>query len=223
MGPIRNFSGLYAAPGDSSSSTAAGSSSLRTKPPQGEPPVREAVGLAYRVIEKHISDGKRNAEMLNSQPYINTRAVTDSFQEVLDRTIRYQSELIPLWLEALTSAVRVDSPRIPKHGSPHEVNDVSDRLWNNISIEIASSRPIEVQVNLREHSEMLPLVALGLRAVDGNKPVLSEISFAPEPSSRTIKLRLEISDTVPADTYSGVVVNRETGEPLGTLSVRIAE
>src|SRR5712675_1801466 len=108
-GPIRNFSGLYSWSGANGNS-----SHLSTSPSseggagEGQKGSRdEGVGLAYRVIEKHINDGKRNAGHFNGQPY-NIRPITDGFQELLEKTLRYQSELVPLWLEALSTAVRLD-------------------------------------------------------------------------------------------------------------------
>jgi hypothetical protein len=70
---------------------------------------------------------------------------------------------------------------------------------------------------------MLPLITLGLRAVDEHKPPLNDIVFMPDGTGGGVKLKISIPDNHPPDTYSGVIVNRSTGEMQGTLSVRIAQ
>jgi hypothetical protein len=225
-GPIRNFSGLYQWSG--SDCNPAGSSQSQTAdgvPPQGQDASRdEGVGLAYHVIEKHIREGKRNAGQFNSQPYT-TRAVTDGFQEILERTLRFQTELLPLWIEALSSAVRVDpmqKPHTPGTAWRQESNSTASRSSSRaISIEIASVRPVQVSLDLRENSESPSLLCLGLRAVDENKPPLNGISLTPETTRDALTLRIPIPDAHPPGIYSGVIVDGKSGETRGTLSVRI--
>src|SRR5215469_13278543 len=99
IGPLRSFTEMYTSrPG------------MRPREDLAQAQA-EGVSLAYRVIEKHINDGRRSAEMLNGQPY-NTRAATDRLQEVIERTLRSWSELLPLWLEAITTAVTIEPPRM---------------------------------------------------------------------------------------------------------------
>lgn len=224
-GPIRNFSGLYQSSGpDCNPAVSSESQTANGVPPQGQEASRdEGVGLAYRVIEKHIMDGKRNAGHFNTQPYT-TRAVTDGFQEILDRTLRFQTELLPLWIEALSSAVRVDpaqKPYTPGTAWRQERNSTARRNSRAISIEIASFRPVQVSLDLRENPESPPLLCLGLRAVDENKPPLNGISLTPETTRDALTLRIPIPDAHPPGIYSGVIVDGNTGETRGTLSVRI--
>jgi hypothetical protein len=47
------------------------------------------------VIEKHLTNGQRSAEQLNSKPY-GTRPTNDGLQELVDQFLRYQAEMIPL-------------------------------------------------------------------------------------------------------------------------------
>jgi len=195
----------------------------------------DGVGLAYRVIDKHINDGRRSAEALNGQPY-NSRATTDRVQEVIERTIRYSTELLPLWIEALTTAIRVDPPRMPSpmpssfgaspppiwDGNGHEASSASSEGSTAIAIEMISTQPVTVSIDLRENSERMPLVTLGLRALERDKPELSEIEIASNGESG-IKLRIRVPASHPAGTYSGVIVNQETGESRGTLTVRVSD
>ena len=220
-GPIRSFTERYIAhPATRVREEAGGSGISET----GVGIQEQGIDLAYQVIDKHINDGRRTAAMLNGQPY-NTRAATDRLQEAIERTIRYSSELLPLWLEALTTAVRIEPSRMPPVPSPNASMDESQPRNEHsvaVAVEIQATRPVSVSVDMRENSERMPLVALGLRAIDRSKPELSAISIAPDPAGG-IKLKICIPDESPSGTYSGVIVNSDTGESRGTLTVRLTD
>ena len=209
-GPLRSFTEMY---------TSRPGMRLREDATEAQ---AEGVGLAYRVIEKHINDGRRSAEMLNGQPY-NTRAVTDRLQEVIERTLHSWSELLPLWLEAITTAVTIEPPRMSPTPPPRMQNGENPGDGSSaISIEMISMRPVTVSIDLRENSGQMPLATLGLRAVDRSKPELSEIGIEPD-AAGGIKVRICVPQLHPAGTYSGVIVNCETGESRGTLTVRVLD
>jgi hypothetical protein len=220
-GPIRSFTQMYAG-GPAvrlHDETANSAISENAAELQGQ-----GIDLAYQVIDKHINDGRRTAAMLNGRPY-NTRAATDRLQEVIERTIRYSSELLPLWLEALTTAVRIEPPRMQPVPSPKastEEGQARPERSVAVGVEILATRPVSVSVDLRENSERMPLAALGLRAVDRSKPELSDIGIEPDPAGG-IKLRISIPRSFPSGTYSGVIVNSDTGESRGTLTVRVSD
>jgi len=223
--PVRNFSGLYEWCGSDARPTSSTSSAIpnngRT---DGKEQTRdEAVGLAYRVIEKHISDGKRDAGHFNREPY--GRAATGRFQELFERTLRSQIELFPFWIEALSSAVKIDPSWTSKmNGTANgpDSNSAASHSSKAIVIEVASVRPVQVSAKFLENYETLPIVSLR-DAVDETKPKLSDISFAFDTPSGALKIKISVPDTHPPGVYSGVIASRDTGEPMGTLSVRIAE
>jgi len=223
--PIRSFSGLYGGfEPDTGSTGPTGSSAQNNGTADGQEHFRDdSVGLAYRIIEKYINDGKRNAGLLNGRPY--ARVATDRLQELFERTLRSQSELIPLWIEALTSAVKIDPSWMPNaKGAARgaENNGAASHSSKAILIEVASVRPVQVSAHLHENCETLPLVTLR-HAVDESRPQLSDIGFAFDAASGAISIKISIPDSHPPGVYSGVIVSRNTGEPLGTLSVRIAD
>ena len=225
-GPIRNFSGLYQWPG------ADANSNQPAEPPSpnggsaggSENSPEEGVGLAYRVIEKHISDGKRNAGQFNNKPY-NTSTMTDGLQDILERTIRSQIELIPGWIDALASALRVDPARMPyppASSARSQFNGAAKQPSRPIAVEVSSVRPVRVSINFSEDGEPRPMVILR-DGLDETKPQLSGVSFSVNAASGEMTLKISVPDNQPPALYSGVIVSRDTGEPLGTLSVRIAD
>jgi hypothetical protein len=223
-GPIRSFTEAYTSrPGTRGREETAENGAMYAD--AAEAPA-EGVGLAYRIIDQHIKDGRRSAEMLNRQRY-NTRAATDRLQEVIERTLRSWSELLPLWLEAIATAVTVEPPRLPATppaplGNSENRGPGGGEGSSAIAIEMISSRPVRVAIDLRDNSEQMPLAVLGLRAVDRSKPELSEIVIESDVAGG-IKLRICVPPPHPAGIYSGVIVNSETGESRGTLTVRVLD
>src|SRR5262249_1880944 len=90
-----------------------------------------------------------------------------------------------------------------------------------VRIEIASVRPTEVSLDLRPYSGERPLVVHSLRAVDADKPRLTDVSFRAAAADDPASLRIAVPDDQPAGIYNGLIVDEETGRPLGTLSVRV--
>jgi len=177
------------------------------------------------VIEKYITEGRRTAEGFSNQPYTNP-AANGNLQNILERMLRFQAEILPLWIETLATLVKIDPSRTGYGAAPDawpRRNGGRNTETMAASIEVVSLRPVQVSVELRPNSEAQSLVALALNAVDSRKPALTDISFVSDEVQAPIKLRIRIPESQPAGTYSGVIVNRDSGETRGTLSIRIAD
>ena len=224
IAPVRNFSKLY-----SKSDSANGSGPAKTVPSDtrrvatSESPLAEGVELAYSVIEKHIAEGRRAAEGFSTQPYTTRAAPGDNLQVLIERMLRFQAEMLPLWIETLSTLVKVYPSQNGHAPDPATRPHANDAETMAVSIEVVSLRPVKVSVEIRPNSDSRSLVALGLSAVDSRKPVLRDISLVPDEGADRVKLRLRIPEGQPPGTYSGVIVDRETGETRGTLSIRIAD
>ena len=150
VGPIRDFSKLYSR-ADSANGTHP-AKPVRSDAPRkaGGGPLAEGVELAYSVIEKYIAEGRRTAEGFSSQPYP-TRATNDNLQEVLERLLRFQTEMLPLWIETLATLVKVDPSRNGHAPAPDtwpHPNGVQKADTMAVSIEVVSVRPVQVSVEL---------------------------------------------------------------------------
>jgi hypothetical protein len=224
-GPLRSFSNLYRKPDASNGSVTRDdrAPAEQASSVAGADPLAQGVELAYRVIGRYVSEGRRTAEQFNSEPY-SLLSATDGVQELLDRMLRLQTEMVPLWLDAMRSMMGADaSPAsyAPGFRARASTNGAVKERSAAVSIELISSRPVRVSLELREHSESLPLVSLGLRAVDPDIPTLTDITFVPADNGDGRRLRICIPDGQPPGVYSGVIVNRNTGETRGTLGVRL--
>jgi hypothetical protein len=226
FGPVRHFANIYRRPG--SSNGEANSESPMSQQPRRPKESRSdqvsaGVGLAYRVIEKYINEGRRVGEQFNRQPD-RRGATTRPLQELVNRMLRYQAELLPLWLDLLGSLTKVDFARIADPaGSDRRQLRKRASTDGKVSIELTSTRPTEISFELQEDSESFALVIPGLQALDPHKPTLTDIHFVPRTGRGRGKLRVTIPNRQPPGTYSGVIVDRKTGDIRGTLSVRVAD
>jgi hypothetical protein len=229
MEPSRNFSNLDRETNAHIGSANAGETQTASGPAADVASSKDAtdgrVELAYRVIEKHLTNGQRSAEQLNSKPY-GTRPTSDGLQELVDQFLRYQAEMIPLWTELLG---RLASPELMGAIYPAKVDsttprrNVSSNGGTNVCLELLSTQPVEVSLDLPPNSDGRQLRVLGLHAVDSDKPGLTDITFSPAKVDGHRKLRVFVPANQPAGSYSGVIVDRDTGELRGTLTVRVSK
>jgi hypothetical protein len=226
--PQRNLSNLWQSSGTATADADPAdpiSGGQAQSGPRGSDPVREGVKIAYRVIERYITEGRRAAQQFNKRPY-DSKVSTDVVRELFERIVRLQSEMVPLWIEALGTFVRSEASAVASpangHATPH-ANSTPPSTPTTISLEIISTRPARVSLELSPSADGRELMTHGLRAVDPSKPPLTDISFLParEPGRGTLRIRL--TENQPPGTYSGVIVDREKGEACGTLSVRVDE
>lgn len=223
--PIRDFSRLYGRPEETNGAAA-------VKPLASEKPrpaataassLAEGVELAYSVIEKYIAEGRRTAEGLSTHPYA-TRPANGNLQDIMERMLHFQAEILPLWVEMLSTLVKVEPLRngygTSPSASPH-TNGKSRTSTTAVPIEVASIRPVQVSMELIPNCDTQSLVALALSSVAPGKPALTKVSFVRDKAEGRVKLRVQIPDKQPAGTYAGVVVDRDSGEARGTLSVRL--
>jgi hypothetical protein len=185
--------------------------------------VSHGVELGYRVIEEQIRQGQRVAERINSRSY-DPGAVGSDVREVADRVWRYYTDLGALWVDFLGSLAgdadlvrRLFGAWQPRAApsNPAPTNGATA-----ISIEVSSTRPARVTIDLRPHSDRMPLACQELRALDAGKPPLTAVGFEPNPDG-SLSLRIRVPETHPPGVYVGAVIDRDTGQPRGTLSVTL--
>jgi hypothetical protein len=92
---------------------------------------------------------------------------------------------------------------------------------SGIAIEVASSRPVRTLLDLRPGAEHLHLAVAELRSIDRESKPLSGVVFEPGPPGEPPTLRIHVPDQQAVDVYHGVVVDRQTGQPVGTLSIHV--
>lgn len=190
----------------------------------------EGVRLGYQVIEEQIRQGQRVAEQLSDASY-GPAAMGGDVRETAERVIRYSADLVALWFDFLNSTMAngdvlrafAASWQAPASGSPATPPAGAGANTTPVSIEICSSRPVRVTLDLKTSAAGRPLATHGLRALEAEKPALTEVTFEPGPDGGLPSLRLRVPEGQPPGLYSGVVVDRRSGELLGTLSALMNE
>ena len=183
--------------------------------------VSRGVELGYRVIDEQIKQGQRVAEQIASQSY-GPSAMGNDTQEIGERLMRASADALGIWFELLTTLFgRGDllAPWMPGGRRP----DAGMARPTRMAVEVASVRPSRVTLDLQPGSAGRALLVHALHAVDPATPPLADVAFDLDPSAEMVGVRIRVPDAQSPGLYAGVVVDRQTGEPRGTISVRIAE
>lgn len=196
---------------------------------------RVGIETAYRVIDEHLQEGRRAAqEQGGAGPGSFATAGpagvvigADSIQEIVAQGIRFYSSLAPLWVGLVkaiansagapdTAAAGIATPSLAPAPMPRTAAATSAP----IIVEIASSRMTRITVDLAPSAIMTQLAIGSLQALEPEKPPLKEISLTTDAGSRRAVVRIRVSENQPG-VYSGVIVERDSGEPRGTITLRI--
>jgi hypothetical protein len=229
--PLRQWAMMYRTPDSWNQRDPAPESAAAGAEANGESwqdVVAEGVAVGYRVIEEQISQGKRVAEQLSQASY-GPAAMTGDVREATERLVRYSADLVALWMEFVnTSMANGDLLRTlsaawpqPAAGAPPEATDAG--AATAFAIEIASTHPVRVTFDLKSSAAGRRLATHGLRALEVEKPPLTEIAFETDWAGGPVALRLRVPEGQPPGLYTGVVIDQQSGEPLGTLTARLAE
>lgn len=203
----------------------------------GEDVVARAVDLGYRVIDEYIRQGQKAARRLSERSY-GPQAMTSDMQDLAARMTQYASEFTALWLDFLQRAAMGTpsmnardahgQPSTPEGTAPNRpdpfatpasATEADDRA--RVSIELAAAGPAQVSLDLRTGAVRRKLLVHALRAVDPEKPRLTDVSFDPATDEEQARLRVRVPGATPPGVYSGLIIDEETSRPVGTLSVTV--
>ncbi len=213
---------------DGADSTRSHANNEGQRDPRKDSAVSDAVGLGYRVIEDQIRQGRRVAEQLTGRVRgggLGGDGVGDLIQDVL----RFYTDLGNICFELLGSVVRNTAPGAEKSRPSGQQsraaagNHAAADGRHTYNFEIVCAQPTKISLDVRACVNGTVLAAHALQALDADKPPLTDISFAPGDAEEGPSLRIRIPEGQPPDVYTGVVIDRDTNQPQGTLSVRIIE
>ncbi len=204
---------------------------------------RAGIEAAYRVIDEHLQEGRLAAQAPNGRADganagfatfaaaagNGTGIAADSIQEMVAQGIRLYSSLAPVWASLVNSIASAagmrdaaaDGVSAAPLAPPPMPRSASAMNAAPVIVEIASTRMTRVTVDLVPHAGAPNLAIGGLLALDPEKPPLKGILFALEPGANRTVVRIRVPESQPAGFYSGVIVERESGEARGTLTLRI--
>jgi hypothetical protein len=201
--------------------------------------VSRSVDLGYRVIDEYVRQGQKAAQRFNDRSY-GASTMTNDMQEIATRMAQYASDFTALWFEFMQAAAAGAGgwPMPPANGfkasttaskgsqappatapAPREGEGVE---LTRVRIAVTSPHPTEVSFDLRPHSAARRLVVHSLRAVDPDKPRLSDVTIEEGGPDEPLTLRIRVPLGQAAGVYNGLIIDEETSRPVGTVSLRIA-
>jgi len=218
VAPIRNWSTVFRSPESPKTSDredGTGAAAPRNGSGFGDG-VTNAVKLAYRVADENIRLGKRVAQQLNDRTY-DLGAMRGDFQDLTERTVRSLTDLTALWFETLGSLLGA-----ARSAGQSGTEKARDGGGAGVSVDVMSTQPAQVTLDLQPRARDWPLTVYALRAPDPTCPPLTDVALEPAKDGRGVRIRLRVPPGQPAGQYSAVVVDSK-GMPCGTLAVRVGD
>ena len=193
--------------------------------------VSRAVELGYRVIDEYIRQGQRAAQRLNDRS-LGPETIARDVQDLTARMSQYASDFLGVWFEVLelATAGRLARPGTqdgqtvptpPPAPTPPRAERPPAGERTRVRVDVSSARPAEVSLDLVPDAARRSLVVHALRAVDPDKPRLTDVALEPGAHGEPLTLRIRVPADQPPGVYSGLLIDEQTNRPAGTISVRL--
>jgi hypothetical protein len=183
--------------------------------------VDHGVELGYRLIEEQIRKGRQSAEQWSGPS--EGRSGHD-WQQIASRMLNIYRDLGAVYLDATESLILNAAKFAGEHRGADEPDREAtprDRGLTKVSVMLRSSRPASIDVDLQPGASD-ELVVLPLHSLENRGEEIDEVSLEASPGgSGGLRACVSIPDACREGAYMGIVVDRRTGMPAGTLSVRI--
>jgi hypothetical protein len=186
--------------------------------------VAHGVRLGYQVVEEQIREGQRLAQRLSHAADLNGVSGSEGLSPLVGRALNVYKDLGALCFDAvealaLSPTLRLGLSRMLQGKAESEPDSApGDEVC---AVEVSSSRRTQVTLKLARASRTsLPHVH-ALHASDPAIAPLTNVRFSIDPKTGVAMLRVDIPDMQSAATYTGVVVDRTTNEPCGTVCIRL--
>jgi len=233
--PIRSWSTLFTAPAGPEATTAGGGAAHGPAAPSWNDVVSRSVDLGYRVIDEYMRQGQKAAQRFTDRSYTPDSMTSDA-QEIGTRMAQYASDFTAVWLEFLQlgagnfgrwptppfegaapagSASRSAPPPPPSAATEPAGTDT------RVRVAVTSPYPTEVSLDVRPQAVGRRLIVQSLRAVTEDTPRLSDVTIETTDADTPLTLRIRVPAGQPAGVYNGLIVEEESGKPMGTVSLRI--
>lgn len=183
----------------------------------------QSVKLGYSVIQEQIRQGRLVAQQMSrfsgdAHPTAGTD-MNDLFRRMLHFSTDFGALLADL-TETVMRTSRVNGNGRDA-GAPPDPRAESDAAVGpngpaRLSVEIEARGRAKVLLDLGGAAASGGRLRVpGLYSLDGTGPPLTDVSVEPH------SVRIRVPDDQPPGTYAGVIVDKETQEPKGTLSIRL--
>lgn len=206
-GPDRNFARVL--DGAAAASEAAGQASSEAAA-AAQDFVTDGVRNAYRVIDAYVDQGRRVAKSLGMPSYepVPAQQMTD----LSSRWIQAQTELISVWMELATALADSARPAVSNGARGSSAG---------LEFEIQSPLAARARHEILPGRETNSLATHGLRVLDSDAAAI-DVTFGEPDEAGVVVARICVPDGQPAGLYTGALLDAETGETVGSLSLNLS-
>lgn len=177
--------------------------------------IGDAVRMGYSVIEEQIRQGKLAAQNLSGVPP-GTGFAAGNVTDIANRLIHYSTDLAALYFDLLGALMQPST----MNGAPAATSR-SD--GTRVAIEIESCRNTQVTLDLWSGNRSAVLTVPALHAAESDKIPVTDVKFVPGSDEAPARIRIKVSDDQPAGLYSGLILDAESGQGCGTISLKLNE
>jgi hypothetical protein len=188
----------------------------------GQDTVGYGVKLGYKIIEDQILKGQKIAEQWHANSP--EEKDEDEWPRVLGRLLNVYRDLGSVYMDATESIIsRLANLAMDyEPGADKKSESAPSMRTPDIPVTVSSVKKIRIQLDLK------PQVGGNLRVqalhgLDTAATPLTNIYFTPGTATISPELHIEIPDDCIATAYTGVVVDADTNEPMGTLCVHVVD
>ena len=199
--------------------------------------VTDGVRLGYRVIDDYLKKGQEAAQSLGGAGGETLKAASTEVQRLTQRMFQYASDLASAWMElvqTMTATGLANGEASAKNGAPRPAAggveaapqerqptaDPADQPCA-VSLEIESSQPTETTVDLRRRAIDQPVDVQPLSSDDLAAPRITGVSITALAKAGRVLVRVRVPPTQPAGVYRGLIIDRSSNLPCGTLAIRV--
>jgi len=238
-GPIRSWTSAIGTNGAGRASAPDSASSSRHAAPDSDDPVARGVISGSRVVDQWIREAQQTARLLGGT------ALTDGWLDAGNRMMRTASDLMNAWWATMgvqtpnghvgsangaatdstaaasgasSAAAQTPEPAAPPRAS--KPTEPRGPTGPRVKIEVASRRPVEVAIDIREVGSSA-LRVLDLRPEVDGPPRIDAPALEPWRVGG-LRLRLSVPDEQPPGTYHAVVIDTSADCAVGTITVRVS-
>jgi hypothetical protein len=209
--------------------------------------IARSVDLGYRVIDDYVRQGERVARAVGERgPMAGPAAAFGDPQDAARRMAQYATEMATLWFQMLQgsssaagwfmpppfpgfAAAAADpsaraaagdgvAPRAPAASRPSN----GDRPVR-VVVQVRSAQAAEVAIDLRPEASGKRVAVQALRSPTPGPPRISDVALSGDGVDAPLTLRIAVPDDQPAGIYNGMVIDEDSGLPLGTVSLLVGQ
>ena len=179
------------------------------------------VHLGYKIIEEQILKGRKLAEQWHAPD--TERKPEEEWPRVIDRLLNVYRDLGSVWMDATESIIsRVANLAMESYAEGGESHAHAEQSNLDLAVTVKCGKKLQIQLDLKSGLAG-NLNVPPLHGLDPAAEPLTSVRILPRSTGKGAELEVEVPDNALATTYTGVIVNADTNEPRGTLSLQVLD